>query len=204
MAYRETEKTRRNRQQRYQSLLQAAFELTASGGFRSASVAAIAKRAGVATGSVYRYFPNKSELCSEVFRLASGRELERTAATLKGDTPASERLAETARQFARRAFRGRCLAYALIAEPVDTLVNADRLEFRQRYASLFTQTIEEGIRSGEFPPQSSQLSSAAIVGALAEALIGPLSEDIARDSNPEARNAWIEELARFCLRAVGA
>ena len=36
--------------------------------------------------------------------------------------------------FARRALRNPRLAWALIAEPVDPLVDAERLAYRERYA----------------------------------------------------------------------
>lgn len=203
MPYRETERTRQKRAERSASILDAAFQLTSEGGFASASIAAIAERAGVATGSVYRYFPNKAELCSEVFRMASSRELERVAQALRGDGQPGERLEDAASSFAQRAFRGRQLAYALIAEPVDPLVEADRLEFRTEYARLFAGVIEDGIAKGLFPAQSAELSSAAIVGALAESLVGPLSNALVDSHTPEQRETWVRELAAFCLRAVG-
>ena len=42
------------------------------------SMQAVAARAGVATGSVYRHFPSKGDLFAEVFRRASQRELDVT------------------------------------------------------------------------------------------------------------------------------
>lgn len=204
MAYRETEKTRRHREQRHDGILQAALALTARVGFAGASVAAIAREAGVATGSVYRYFPNKAELSSEVFRRASARELARVGADLQGPGTATERLERAARQFAQRALKGHRLAYALIAEPVDPLVDADRLEFRRRYADLFAAVIREGMQEGTFVSQNSALSGAAMVGALAEALIGPLANPIAEQGDAVTQQAWIDQLAAFCLRAAGA
>ena len=54
----------------------AAHDQIAEDGYASASVVAVAHRAGVATGNVYRYFPSKAELFVEVFRRAANRELE--------------------------------------------------------------------------------------------------------------------------------
>ena len=48
----------------------------ADGGYASASVQAVAARAGVATGTVYRHFASKADLFAEVFRRASQRELD--------------------------------------------------------------------------------------------------------------------------------
>ena len=44
------------------ALIDAALEEFAKSGFTGASIASIAKHAGVSTGNVYRYFANKSEL----------------------------------------------------------------------------------------------------------------------------------------------
>lgn len=50
------------------ALLQAALELFAENGFNGASTALIAKRAGVATGTLFLYFKTKEDLIRELFR----------------------------------------------------------------------------------------------------------------------------------------
>ena len=42
------------------------------------------RRAGVATGSVYRHFPSKAELFAEVFRRAAQREVDAVAGAAGG------------------------------------------------------------------------------------------------------------------------
>ena len=89
------------------------------------------------------------------------------------------------------------LAWSLIAEPVDPAVDAERLTYRQRYAALYQQLLSDGVSQGELPIQDTAISAAALVGAIAEALVGPLSDPL-----PKANLA--ESLTQFCLRAVGA
>lgn len=50
------------------ALLQAALELFAENGFNGSPTALIAKRAGVATGTLFFYFKNKDELIRELFK----------------------------------------------------------------------------------------------------------------------------------------
>src|SRR3954468_22815651 len=71
----------------------AARELIARGGYQEARVAAVAARAGVATGTVYRHFPSKADLFAEVFRSVSQREVDaaRAAARALADARASAR-----------------------------------------------------------------------------------------------------------------
>jgi AcrR family transcriptional regulator len=48
------------------AIVQAAAELIAEGGYPATSMAAVAARAGTATGNVYRYFPSKEDLFAAV------------------------------------------------------------------------------------------------------------------------------------------
>jgi AcrR family transcriptional regulator len=200
MPYRPTERTEAKRAAARERIVTAARELIARGGYREAQVAAVASRAGVATGTVYRHFPSKAELSAEVFRRVSQREVDaaRAAATAAADAGAPARLRAAIETFARRALRARRQAWALLAEPVDPAVEAERLRFRRAHAEHFAAIVAEGIAAGDLPPQNSELAGAALVGALAEALVGPLAE-IAPDTDPDA---LVADLVAFCLRSV--
>src|SRR5256885_14391755 len=79
MPYRATERTEARRAQTRERIVRAAHDLVAEGGFANAPVAAVAKRANVATGSVYRHFSSKADLFAEVFRRAAQREVDAVA-----------------------------------------------------------------------------------------------------------------------------
>ncbi len=184
-------------------LLRAAQELIEEGGYGAASVAAIAERAGVAAGTLYRHFESKEELFVEVFRaVCSGEERAmRAAAAEMAAGSAAARLEEVLGTFAQRALSNRRLAWALIAEPVDPLVDAERLAYRERYAAVIAEGLRAGIASGELPSQDVELTAAALVGGCGEALVGPLSPVAsARPSSEEL----VAALRMFVRRAVGA
>lgn len=183
-------------------IVAGALAQVAAGGYRSASVQAVAARAGVATGSVYRHFPSKADLFAEVFRRASQRELD-VVTELAGSAggPAAERIAAAAEAFARRALAGPVLAYALIAEPVDPAVEAERLSFRRGYRDVFAEVLEEGAARGELAPLDAPTVAAALVGALGEALVGPLSP-APSSRRPAASEALIASMVQFCLNAI--
>jgi AcrR family transcriptional regulator len=113
------------------------------------------------------------------------------------ELPARQRIARGAETFARRALAEPTRAYALLAEPVDPAVEAERLIFRRAYRDLFARTIEQGIEAGEMPPQDAETVAAALVGALGEALVGPLSPG--HDANHEA---LVATLVHFCMNAI--
>jgi AcrR family transcriptional regulator len=197
MPYRPTDRTRARLAAARERIVDAALDQLAEGGYASASVAAVARRAGVATGTVYRHFPSKQDLFAEVFRRASQREVDalRSAAT-RGES-ATTRLAAWVEAFVRRALAEPVRAYALIAEPVDPAIEAERLTFRRAYADLFAAALRDAVDSGELPPLDADVTAAAIVGALAEALVGPLQR---RDAGADA---LVDSLQTFVLRSVG-
>jgi AcrR family transcriptional regulator len=194
MSYRPTEVTRARAAAGREAVLEAALAQLADGGYASASMAGIARRAGLATGSVYRHFLSKSDLFAEAFRRAAQREVDVLAA-IRGETVA-ERLALSVETFVRRALAEPVRAYALIAEPVDPAVESERLLFRRAYADLFARALQEGMRTRELRPLDAELTAAAIVGALAEALVGPLAR---RDADP---TLLVTGLQSFVLAAV--
>lgn len=181
-------------------LLRSASDLLGEGGYATASVGAIADRAGLATGAMYRHFPSKAELFVEVFRSVAEEELAAMVAAAERSADHAERLEAVIRTYATSAFRNRRLAWALIYEPVDPLVDAERLAYRRRYCDGMAELLRDGVRAGAFPEQNVEVSAAAVVGAIAEALVGPLSP-WSGDAPPES--AIVDAIVSFCRGAVG-
>lgn len=200
MAYRPTARTEATRIAHRERLLDAARELLAEGGYPAASISALARRAGIATGSVYNHFSSKQELLAAVFRHVAGHELTAVREAVRAHSGAGEQLRALVEVFSYRALRSPRTAWALLAEPVDPLVEEERLTYRRGYHLLAETVIVAGISAGELPPQNAQLSAAAVIGAVGEALLGPLSPVGAR-TDPEP---VVENITTLCLRAVGA
>lgn len=199
MAYRRTKKVEERLAETRGRIVKAALSLVAKGGFGSVGMPAIAAEAGVATGLLYRYFSSKADLFNDVFRHAAQREIEACAAAASISGNVRKRLTCVVETFAWRALRGRTLAWALLAEPVDRLVQTDRLHFRETYRAIFAELIGTGIHNGEVALQDTQVMAAALVGAIAEALVGPLSEPPHRNEE----NQLVACVARFCVQSLG-
>ena len=181
-------------------ILEAARVVVAEQGYAAAQVAVVASVADVATGSVYRHFPSKASLFTEMLRVVCDRELAVVQAiAAERERPALDRISDAVATFADRALRGEGLAYAVIVEPMDTGVDQVRLAARARLADVFAALIGEGVAAGEFVPQDVRLRGAAIVGALLEALVAPLAR---RTEVPPDRDAITREVAAFCRAAV--
>src|SRR5690242_21614789 len=107
MPYRPTERTEARKAATRERIVTAALDQVAEGGYASASVQAVAARAGLAVGTIYRHFPSKASLFAEVFRRASQRELDVVIEVGAADgRSAAERVAAGAEAFSRRALAG--------------------------------------------------------------------------------------------------
>ncbi|MFJ5553293.1 TetR/AcrR family transcriptional regulator [Streptomyces sp. NPDC093225] len=197
MPYRRTPAVQARLDARRERVLEAAVRLLSREGYAGCSVAAIAAEAGVSTGSVYQSFSGKSELAAGLFRTLVAREVAAVTAAAAGPGTAAELTAAAVETFAVRALAAPRRAFALLAEPVDPAVDTERLVFRRAFRDVFAGLVAEGVAGGELPPQAPELTAAALVGAVAEALVGPLADG---DAAPED---VVPALITFTLRALG-
>ncbi len=203
MVYRQTERATQRLADTRARILAAARALVADGGWAAAQIDTVAHRAGVATGTVYRHWSSKAELCAEIVATVSAREVGIVAAVAEADGTPAGKLEAAIRTFSGRALSGRRLAYALIAEPVDPEVETVRLDYRAQLARCFERVLREGIMRGAFPPLDPAVAAACIVGAFMEALVGPLAPS--KGTGPRADRALVDQITHFCLRAsIGA
>jgi AcrR family transcriptional regulator len=198
MPYRRTESVARRLAARHDAIVAAARSAAREGGMAAVQIAPVAQRAGIAAGTVYRYFPGKTDLVAALLAEISERDiraLRRAASVAPGPLSA---LSATIMTFAARALNDRRLTFAAIAEPVDAELDAVRLDFRKALAAEFTLRIAAAVTGGHLPAQDSALAAAALLGLLVEGLIGPLAPD------PAGRErAIVQSLTLVGLRALG-
>jgi len=201
VAYRRTENVIRRLAAREDAIVAAARIAAAEGGMGAVQIVPVAERAGIAAGTVYRYFPSKTELIAKLVGVVSEREIgamRRAADAAPGPLSA---LAAAIATFAARALRNRRLAWAVIAEPVDAEVDAVRLMYRRTLAAEFEKRVRAAIQGGHLPDQDAAMAAPALVGALLEGLIGPLAP--AQVGEPAQSRAAVQTLTLLALRALG-
>jgi AcrR family transcriptional regulator len=200
MAYRRTENVVRRLAARHDAILGAAAALAAEAGINAVQIAPVAARAGIAAGTVYRYFPSKTDLVAALVAAVSGREIG--AMRRAGDAapgPLSA-IAAAVTTFAARALREPKLAFALLAEPVDADTDAARLDYRKALAAELARRLAAAIAARALPEQDVAITAPALLGAILEGLVGPLAAPAADD--PKARDA-VQTMTLFALRAAG-
>lgn len=186
----------------HKRVVQVTRDLIAEGGWSAAQISVIANRAGLATGSVYRYFDSKVDLCVQVLSFVSEREAEVIASIIESDGDATSRLRDAVAMFIKRAAREPRLAYALIAEPCEPELNEARLRYREALAFQFATLIGEGVQRSEFIGLPPELLATCVTGAMMEPLIRPLAHK-GKLSKKEAQTL-AEQVATVCVRMVRA
>ena len=189
MPYRRTERVVRRLAAREQAILEAARALAVEHGMAAVQIAAVAKRAGIAAGTVYRYFPSKADLVAALIAALAAREIEAMRKAADAAPGPLSALAASIATFAARALASRKLAWAAIAEPVDADIDALRLDFRQSLAAELETRIRAAIAGGHLPEQDARVSAPAVIGALTEGLIGPLAPTAGGDGKDAKRRA---------------
>ena len=200
MPYRRTENVVRHLAEREQAILAAAMSIAAESGIGAVQIAAVAARAAVAAGTVYRYFPSKTDLIAELIAAIAAREFAAMRAAADAAPGPLSALAAYIATFAARALYARRLTWAVTGEPVDPQVNALRLDFRQSLAAELEARIRTAINGGHLPEQDVRIAAPAIVGALLESLVGPLAPSAAEVA---AEREAVQTATLLSLRALG-
>ena len=200
MAYRRTENVVRRLAARHDAILAAAGALAAESGISAVQIAPVAERAGIAAGTVYRYFPSKTDLVAALVASVSEREIGAMRQAADAAPGPLSALAAALTTFAAHALTERKLAFALIAEPVDAATDKARLSYRAALAAEINARLSAAVKAGYVPAQNIGATAPALVGALAEGLVGPLAADPGDET--QMRDA-VQTLTLFALRAVG-
>jgi AcrR family transcriptional regulator len=199
MAYRRTERVLQHLAARHDAIVAAARAIAAEQGLGAVQIVPVAARAGIAAGTVYRYFPAKTDLVKALIEAVAARELlafRKAADAAPGPLSA---LAAGLVTYAARALRHRRLAFAVSAEPVDAAVDRLRLAARKAFAAELEARIRGAIAGGHLPEQDAAAAAAALVGFLVEGLVGPLAPP------PDAAKARdnVQTVTLLALRALG-
>lgn len=201
MVYRRTQQVVKRLAARRSTILEAARDAAAEGGMSAVQIAPVAARANVAAGTVYRYFPSKADLISELIVEVSRDKLAVIRRAADAAPGPSSALAAAVTTVAVHVVTNRKLAWGILAEPVDVDVTASRLACRREIAGEIEMRIEAAVRAGHLPAQDTALAATALLGGLHESLVGPLAP--ANLDDPVKLRDAVQTTTLLALRAVG-
>jgi AcrR family transcriptional regulator len=201
MPYRRTDTVVRKLAARQQAILTAAQALAAEGGMTAVQIAPVAASAGIAAGTVYRYFPAKTDLVAALVAAVSEQEIAALRQAADAAPGPMSALAAAITTFAARALARRRLAFALLAEPVEPEVDAVRLSYRAALVHELQARMKTALAAGHLPVQDVAVTAPALLGALIDGLIGPLAPAATDDAGKT--HGQVQTLTLFTLRALG-
>jgi AcrR family transcriptional regulator len=201
MAYRRTENVVRRLAARHDAIVAAAGALAAEAGINAVQIAPVAERAGIAAGTVYRYFPSKTDLVGALVDAVSERELSAMRKAADAAPGPLSALAAAITTLSARALSERKLAFALIGEPVDADTETARVKFRTAVVEELAKRLTTAMTGGHLPDQDVAVAAPALLGALVEGLVGTMAP-AAKEEDKKSRDI-VQAITLFALRAVG-
>jgi AcrR family transcriptional regulator len=189
----ETEFSSAAQRERRQRILDATLALASRGGYEAVQMRAVADRAGVALGTLYRYFPSKIHL------LVSGlaREFERNQEKLDrisipGDTP-YERMMFVLGRVTRTMQREPMLTEAMTRAFMfaDPSAAAEVNAVARQMERMFTRAMHDGEPSAD---------DAAIARVIGDVWLSNLVAWVTRRASADDVSSHLELAARLLLR----
>ncbi len=193
---------RRSSEDKKERILDAATVEIARRGYHQTSVAVIARRAGVADGTIYLYFKNKEEILVSLFTRALGRFIAQGKDKLAGLPDAVAKLRAIVDLHLTLVGQDRDLAIITQVELRHSLHFLEELSRAQvgEYLGVIAGVVAEGAASGLFRRDlDPMLAAKAVFGVL---------DEMATDWVLSRRNTRLEakapEVAALVLGMVGA
>ncbi len=153
-----------------QAILDAALELFVTQHYHGTAIPEIARRAGVADGTIYRYFKNKQDLVNALYKECKMALVALLVAPFSPGLSLRERLNEIAARFARYAENHRREVCFLEKNHHESYLEDDARATEQPLEAFVVGLLEEGKAQGLVK----QLPSALLFSILYSGLLGAL------------------------------
>jgi TetR/AcrR family fatty acid metabolism transcriptional regulator len=142
-------KDRKERSEKYYSMLNAGGVVFARLGFYKATISQIAAEAGVADGTIYLYFKNKDDILYQFMNYKSGRFFETMRQAVDGTDPADIKLRKLIRCHLKEFQSDRDMAVIFQSEVRYRRDVAPHIkDISKIYFDLLTEIIEQGQNDG--------------------------------------------------------
>ncbi|MEW6545362.1 MAG: TetR/AcrR family transcriptional regulator [Bacillota bacterium] len=181
-------------------ILDAAERVFAARGYAATTVKDVAQEAGVATGTVYLYFPSKEELFLALIDRGTRAVLEGIVQARQGRPDVVAKLAASLEGAVRSFSAHRDLARVALLQAPGALPSCEErlAELHRLFAAYVAQDLEEACAAGLIPPLDTRVAAWAWVGSFAEILLAWVRGDV-----PDLEEA-LPALVAYNLRGIGA
>jgi AcrR family transcriptional regulator len=190
---------RRRKEARPGEILEAATELFGAQGYASTTMEAIAARAGIAKGTVYRYYATKEALFEAMVRSSIAPIFSKLARLPDEDEVPTPRLLQTLMETLYRALihsrERRIVMKLLIAEGAQFphLVQFYHSEILSGAEALLHRLVRRGIDRGEFRNSAIALEPKVLIGPMVMAAVWEMTfQSVAPLNEPQFIAAHVD------------
>lgn len=178
-------------------ILTEAAALFREQGYCGASMSGLAAEVGITKSSLYHHFPSKQSVLSEIIELTVDRVAPLVQSVADSDLPIADRLGKAVMIHTVEAIRDQDAVACFVEEGrfLGPELRAEHVAKRDSYEMIFRLMLNEGIESGEFPSQDSDLTVKAILG---------MCNSVVRWYSPGGPQTSTQIAAEFARFAVGA
>lgn len=200
MAYRQTNKVIEKLDLKKREIIKAAREVFAENSYQGTSIKAVAKKAKVATGTLYLYFTNKESLINmivdEMFSELLKYIKEERALYTDGFDKLQASMEACVKLFTKEKNMAKIL---LIQVPgVNNAFNSRLIEIENELIKLTKEDLDELKTLGKLSGDDTLVSAMAFVGSFRQVIINWL-----REGKPENLEEAFATLMRYNLRGLG-
>ncbi len=132
---------------KYKQIIDAAVIVIAENGYHKSQISKIAKKAGVADGTIYLYFKNKEDILVSVFRNKMGQFIEEIAYAINQKQDANEKLLTLIKMHFSQLSKDSHLAIVTQLElrQSDSALRQEINQILKPYLTVMDDVIKEGI-----------------------------------------------------------
>ena len=199
---RESNINKKNKNNKYHLILEAAVKVFARQGFYQSTIAQIAKEAGVADGTIYLYFKNKDDILVNFFHYKTKQVFERFRAEVDKVESGLDKLRNLIRRHLAEFQRDRDMAilYQVGTHQIDRLAEDQIREMSKMYQDLISEIVEAGQQEGS-------IRKDLYVGLVKRFILGGVDEVIntwLHSENDYDLVSMADPLVDLFLKGIGA
>ena len=162
-----------------QRLIRAALELFTTRGYHDTTTAQIAKKAGIAEGTIYRHFASKQQLVNELYRAAQrwAAKVVQEAARNPDAGTARAQLTAVAHGLIDGAVNDGAVVKLGLLEPLDPVLDEDSRKARREFRVALERMVAEGKAQNAVRTGAVEIWAGVWLAAISHALSQIISGD---------------------------
>jgi AcrR family transcriptional regulator len=200
VAYRQTNKVKEKLDLKKREILKAAREVFAENSYQGTSIKSVARKAKVATGTLYLYFTNKESLINMIVDEMFSELLKCIKEERAIYTDGFDKLQASMEACVKLFIKEKNMAKILLIQVpgVNNAFNSRLIEIENELIKLTKEDLDELKALGRMSGDDTLVSAMAFVGSFRQVIINWL-----REEKPENLEEAFATLMRYNLRGLG-